>query len=990
MGTDKLSELRARYKSDDEIYHDLMQFKIREILLVATIYDAFILEQEGKLTELIFGEYYQLNLSSAPRVTSVSYGEKALELLEKRRFDMIILTMRIDEMTPFELSKKIRAVKPNIPILLLLNEDNDIELIKDKGDRLQNFDRIFVWNGDAKVFLSMIKYIEDKINVVNDTRIGLVRVVLLVEDSIRYYSRYLPMLHVEIMKQTQRLIADEHLDEVKKLLRMRTRPKVLMAGSYEEAIELFNTYKDYLLCVISDMRFSINSVLEEHAGMKLIQYIKSQTEFLPILLQSAEPENAEIATDVNIGFLNKNSDNLSHDLTAFIINNLGFGDFVFRNQSGEEIARAQTMAEFENLIKTVPDESLVYHADRNHFSSWLMARGEIQIANFIQPIKVSHFDSSNELREHLIEVCKVVHEQKAKGKVILFDETSLEEEKHVIRLSGGSIGGKGRGMAFLNMLIENRELFSVNPDINVMIPQTTIIGTDEYDYFIDKNGFRDTFNNMEDFEDVKKLAITGDLSRELRDKLQKYLRHVDSPLAVRSSSLFEDSISQPFSGIYDTYFLPNNHPDSGVRLKHLEEAIKLVYASVYSRSARSYFEAINYKVGEEKMAVLLQRAVGNQHGQQFYPQLSGVAQSYNYYPISYLEPGDGIAIIGFGLGKYVVDGEKAWRFCPKYPNMDFIAQKDILKDSQVEFYALNMEESDIDLLEGSDATLARYTLDEAEEDESFHYCTSVWDPQDNSIKVGTGYKGPRIMNFAPIIKYNQIPLTQVLDDVLGVVKSSMGLPVEIEFAVDLKKNKNGKPSFYILQIRPLIGNLKDYHLDLEDIDRDDLFLHTDKAMGNGTVDDVYDIIYVDHNTFDRGKTIEMVEELEQLNNTMRGAERKYILIGPGRWGSRDRWLGIPVRWAQISNAKIIVETELEDFHIDASLGSHFFNNVTSNNVGYFYIPYGSNENFIDWEWLRKQRPVNKTGNFIHVRVKKPLIAKMDGRTSVSVIYKEYQ
>jgi CheY-like chemotaxis protein len=989
MSEDALSELLSQYSSDEDIYHDLMQFKVREILLVATLYDAFILEQEGKITELIFGEYHQLNLSSAPRVTSVSCGEEALEIIEKHRFDMVILTMHIDEMTPFELSEKIRSINSTIPILLLLNNDSDIELIKGKGDRLKFLDRVFVWNGDAKVFLTMIKYIEDKINAVNDTKIGLVRIILLVEDSVRYYSRYLPILHVEIMKQTQRLIADERLDDMKKLLRMRTRPKVLVADNYEEAIGIFDRYKDYLLCVISDVRFCRNGKQDEQAGVKLIQHIKNNLESLPVLLQSADPENAGTASKMNVHFLNKNSDNLSRDLTEFILNNLGFGDFVFRNDAGEVIARAQTMAEFENLLTTVPDESLVYHANRNHFSSWLMARGEIQIAKYMQPIKVSDFDSCAELRKHLIGICNVVHEQKTRGKLIHFDKSVLDEEGHVVRVSGGSVGGKGRGIAFLNMLLRERILFSTSPDVNILIPQTAIIGTDEYDYFIEKNQFRDTFGCEENYEEVKKLACKGHLSRMLKDKLCTYLEHVSGPISVRSSSLFEDSISQPFSGIYETYFLPNNHPDITVRLSHLEGAIKLVYASVYSDAARSYFDAISFKVGEEKMAVLLQRVVGNQFQQKrFYPHFSGVAQSYNYYPVSYLQPGDGIAVIGFGLGKYVVDGEKAWRFCPKYPKIDFIAQSDFLKETQVEFYALNMEACDIDLLEGSDATLVRMNIHDVEEDGTLEYCASVWDSQKGGIKTGIDQEGPKIMNFASILKHNHFPLAQTLEGLLENIKSAMGMPVEIEFAVDLNaKKEEGKPFVYLLQIKPLLRDLKEFDLDLEGIDKRDLLLYTKRAMGNGTIDDLRDVIYVDPQTFDRSKTVKMVSELESLNRKLKEDERDYILIGPGRWGSRDRWLGVPVRWAQISNARIIVEVGLEDIHIDSSLGSHFFHNITSKNIGYFDIPYGSDEDFIDWEWLKARPVADKTEYFTHVHLESPMIAKMDGRAGVSVVYK---
>lgn len=985
MDKDSISELLSHHSSDDEIYHDLMQFKVAEILLVATVYDAFILEQEGRLTEQIFSEYNQLNLSSAPRVTSVSFGEEALQILEKRQFDMVILTMRIDEMTPFELSERIREKNSTIPILLLLNSDNDVELIRDRKDRLKYFDRVFLWKGDAKVFLAMIKYIEDKINVVNDTGIGLVRVILLVEDSIHYYSRYLPILHVEIMKQTQLLISDEQLNEIKKLLRMRTRPKVLLAETYEEAAEIIEKYRDYLLCVISDVGFEREGRLDERAGVGLIKYAKENNESLPVLLQSSDPANASLASRLDISFLDKNSDNLQRDLTEFILRNLGFGDFIFRDHEGKMIIKAETMVEFKELLKTVPDESLVYHALRNHFSSWLMARGEIQIAKLIQPIKVSDFDSTADLRQHLLEVCDIVHEQKTRGQVIHFDESILDRVTHIIRLSGGSVGGKGRGMVFLNMLIQNRELFSINPDIEVLIPQTNIIGTEEYDFFMDSEGLRERFEGGLEYTGIKSAALRAGLSPELRKKLHKFLLHVKVPLSVRSSSLFEDSISQPFSGVYETYFLPNNHPDPEIRLKQLEEAVKLVFASVYSPSARAYFDAIEYGVGEEKMGVLLQRLVGKSHGGRFYPHISGVAQSYNYYPISYLKPADGIAILGFGLGKYVVDGEKAWRFCPRYPKIDFIAQEDFVKESQVSFYALDLESRELRLAEGSDSTLLRLGVTDAEKDGTLEYCVSVWDYQDNAIKVGRGYRGPLVMNFASILKYNHIPLAETLDALLGVIKSSMGIPVEIEFAIDLDASENGKPRLFLLQARPLLRNLEDFQLDLAGIDRESLILHTDRAMGNGAIDDLYDIIYVDQSRFDRSNTLEMTSELELLNTRMKNEKRKYILIGPGRWGSRDRWLGIPVRWSQISNARIIVETELEDFHVDSSLGSHFFHNVTSNNIGYFFVPYGSQENFIDWDWIGGLNVVERTAHFIHARSSGPVMAKMDGRAGVSVL-----
>ena len=987
MDTNALFRIPSGYRSDDEVYHDLMQFKVEEILLVATVYDAFILEEEGKLTEQIYGEYHQLNLSSAPRVRSVSSGEEALKALRERRFDMVIVTMRIDEITPFELSRKIREIDHSIPMLLLLNNDSDIEVIKGRGDRLQNFDKVFVWNGDSKVFLAMIKYIEDKINVVSDTTIGLVRVILLVEDSIRYYSRYLPILHVEIMKQTQQLIAEEHLNEMKKLLRMRTRPKVLMAENYEDAMAVFNAYKDYLLCVISDVGFSRDQGHDEQAGVKLIRYFRSQIESLPILLQSSDSGNARIAAELGASFLDKNSDNLSRDLTQYIHNNLGFGDFIFRDRSGQEIARAASLAEFESLLDSVPDESLVYHALRNHFSSWLMARGEIQIAKFTQPLKVSDFASYADLRRHLIAVCDMVHEQKTRDKLVRFDESALDDERNVIRLADGSVGGKGRGTVFLNMLIQNRELSVLDDEANVLIPQTSVIGTEEFERFMAENRFEDAFGAARDFEETKRLAAGGRLSRELKRKLRAYLRRVDGPITVRSSSLFEDSVYQPFSGMYETYFLPNNHLSLEVRLRQLETAVKLVYASVHSESARSYFEAINYKIGEEKMAILLQRVVGREHGGRFYPHISGVAQSYNYYPISYLQPSDGIAVIGFGLGKYVIDGEKAWRFCPKYPTIDFVSQEDIFKESQVSFYALDMERSSVNLLAGADSTLVRLDLAEAGKDGTLECCASVWDPEDHRLKVGTGYRGPRVLDFGPILKWGGFPLAPALDALLGALKGAMGMPVEIEFAVDLAEGGRGKPSLYVLQLSPLLGNFEEFNVDLADIDRESLLLRAEKAMGNGTVSDLRDVIYADPKTFDKSKTVEMVAELERLNDVMRREGKSYILIGPGRWGSRDRWLGIPVRWPNISNAKIIVEVETDEMRTDASLGSHFFHNVTSKNIGYIHIPRGVEESFIDWEWLRKQPVADSTEHFSHVAVERPLTAKMDGRRGISVVYK---
>lgn len=983
----KLSELVKQNRTDIEIYHDLMQFRVREILLVASIYDAFILEEEDKLTEKIFGEYYQLNLSNAPRIASVTYGEEALEILKHRSFDMVILTMRIDEMSPFELANKIKRVNPSIPILLLLNDNTEISLIVEKKDLHSDLDKIFVWNGDSKIFLAMIKYIEDKINVIKDTKIGLVRVILLVEDSIRYYSSYLPTLYTEIVKQTQRIIADEHLNEMKKLLRMRTRPKVLMAASYEEAIGIIDEYSDYMLCLISDISFPREGVKDSRAGVRLIEYCRKVIGDIPVLIQSSNPENAAVVKSLDSSFLDKNSESLSRDLTDFIFNNLGFGDFIFRNDRGEAIGRAQYMGDFKNLLSTVPDESLVYHANRNNFSGWLMARGEIQMAKNILPIQASDFPSCTAFREHLIGVFQKVQESKIRGRVVSYDTSLIKEESRVLRLGEGSLGGKGRGMAFLHMLTQNFGLDDIASGVHVRIPQTSIIGTEEFDGFIEKNSLSYLFQNEEDYAKVKERFLRAELSEGLKERLSRFLDYAKSPLSVRSSGMFEDSLSQPFSGIYDTFLLPNNHHDPAVRLAQLEEAVKLVYLSVFSRRARAYFDAIDYKIGEEKMAVLIQAVVGRPHGRYYYPHISGVVQSYNYYPVAYLKPEDGIAVIAYGLGRHVIDGEKSHRFCPSYPKLDFLTPEEQVDATQDSFYALDLEKNSGSIASGDDATLVRLPIAEGGQDEFFNYCVSTWDYENSRLVAGTSHRGPIIVNFGHILKYGFFPLSQVLGQLLEIVKSAMGTPVEIEFSVDLHGGPDGQPVFYVLQIKPLLGNLEEYTLFLDTIEKKDLLLYTERSVGNGKVGGLSDLIYVDLQKWDRSKTVEMRQEVDDLNSSMKKEGKNYVLIGPGRWGSSDRWLGIPVDWSHISNAKIIVEVEIPDFHVDPSLGSHFFHNITSMNIGYFDISSDSNTDFIDWEWLNTQKVVKSTEHFVHVRTEKPLVAKMDGRKSVSVIYK---
>ncbi len=987
MDKQEITEIFRRYKSDNEIFHDLMPIRMREILLVATIYDAFTLEQDGLISEMIFSEFYQLNLFHAPRITNVSTDEDALRKLGERHFDLVIIISRIQREDSCELSKEIRKIAPQIPILLLLNDNAEIGAITQKRGLLSHFDNVFVWNGNSEIFLAMVKYIEDKLNVLNDTRIGLVRVILLVEDSIRYFSRYLPLLYQEIMKQTRRLVSEEQSDAMTRVLRRRARPKVILASTFEEAVQMAEAFKDFLLCVISDVAYPKEGKIDEFAGIKLAKELKQLSPDLPILLQSSESENAHTANFLGAAFVNKESESLAADLARFFYDNLGFGDFIFRNDRGREIARAGTLEDLKARLNEVPAESIVYHASRNHFSAWLMARGEVQIAKVVFRTKVTDFSNAEGLRTFLINVGDWIKAVKTKGKVIPFDETYLAQENQIFSLAEGSIGGKGRGIAFVNSLLSNFDLSEKIPDVNIRIPRTAALGVDEFSSFISRNKLENIVRETNDFELLKRRFLMGTLSPQLQDRLERFLVHFTAPLAVRSSGLLEDSLSHPLSGLYQTFFLPNNHPDPSVRLNQLMEAIKLVFASVYSKSARMYFEAIDYKIEEEKMGVVIQEVVGRAFGDYFFPHVSGVAQSYNYYPFSYIQPQDGVALVAVGLGKYVVEGEQSFRFCPNYPALEIQTPDVLVRTSQKRFFALDLREGNVDLFTGQDATLASLDLSQVEKEQFFHACTSVWDGNDQILRPGLEGHGPRVLNFPHLVRFDRFPLPRVLQVILETIKTSMETPVEIEFAIDLEPGRNGKPTFYLLQIKHLLRDSEDCTVDRDNIDPKRLFLMTEQAMGNGTLEDITDIVWIDPDRFDKSRTGEMALEIEKLNDRLRSEGRRYLLLGPGRWGTRDPWLGVPISWPQISHAKVIVEYALEEFQIDASLGSHFFHNVTSMNIGYFTVPFGSHDSFIDWEWLRSRQVGGKTPHFTHSRLDTPVKVVMDGRKGISLIYK---
>lgn len=991
MHNDELMQIFKNYKSDSEIFHDLMLFKVRELLLVATVFDAFSLEQDGLLAEKIFGEYFNLNLTNAPRITSVTSGDEAIEMLGKRNFDLVVVLSRLSKTETVNVGPQIRKLWPDLPVLLLLNDNTDLEALESRADLWQHYDNAFVWNGNSEIFLAMIKYIEDKRNADNDTQVAQVRIILLVEDSIRYYSRYLPHLYSELIKQTTKLVEEEMQEEAKKVLRMRCRPKIILATNYEEAMKQFEHFKDFLLCVISDVKYKKDGVLDDQAGLKLTRRLRELMPDLPVLLQSSELDIEAAANKIGASYIHKETQFLSKRLTKFFYRNLGFGDFVFRNGQGQEITRARTMADFRNCLRIIPAESIEYHASRNHFSTWLLARGEVHTAKVVSRIHVTEFDEVESLRDFLINMGNWVFRMKTRGKVISFDKSFIGESRHHIsKLAEGAIGGKARGIAFMNYLLYNSSMLEAVPDLIIRIPETFVIGVDEFTNFISHNDLADFVASERDYETIKQRFLESRLSEKILNRLRIVLQKVIYPLAVRSSGVLEDAVSHSMSGLYETFFIPNNHPDSEVRLKQLEEAIKLVYASVYSKQAREYFDAINYNIEEEKMAVVIQQIVGRQYGTRFYPLISGVGQSFNYYPFSYIRPEDGVGMLVLGLGRQVVGGERSFRFCPAYPKLEILTPEELVRNSQRRFSVLDMEKNTVNLIKGEDATLIKLDIKDAEEDGTLEQVASTWNLLDQRLEAGIQIKGPRVVNFANILQYESYPLARAMKHILDVAEDALETPVEIEFAVDVDTDNGGKPVFYLLQLKHMLRESDECNIEPEAIDKGKLMLYADSGMGNGRIEEVSDLVWIDPDVFDKACTEEMALEVEALNLGLKKDGRKYVLLGPGRWGTRDRWLGIPITWPQASCAKVIIEYSLEGFRVDASMGSHFFHNVTTMNIGYFSVRQDSGEGFIDWNWLRSQPVIEKKKYFTHTRLEKKLGIVMDGRKGIFLVYKDLE
>ncbi len=964
-----------------------MPNKVQEVLLVASMYDAFTLEEGGRLTELLLSEYRELNLSFPPHVTRASTGSEALELLQARRFDMVIAMSRLGDMVVTELAGLIKADFPDLPIYNLAFNPRELAHIQ-ATEGCESIDRFFLWSGDAHLLLAMIKFCEDGLNLEHDTRYGDVRCILLIEDSVRFYSLYLPLLYVEILEQTQSLM-DDGINLTHRLLRLRARPKILLANTFEEAWDYYGKYKDSLLGVISDGRFPWKGVEREDAGVEFIRRVKYVDPNTPAVLQSSNQDLEETANEVGAGFIQKNSSYLLSRLRRFMLANFGFGSFIFRLPDGTEVGRAANLKELIRMLRTVPAESVRHHATNDHFSNWMRARTEFPLAARIRPRKVTEFKNDEELRQFLLQTIGRFREERTRGAIADFSRRQFDSGSRFVRIGGGSLGGKGRGLAFMNSILHKYQVTNRFAGVSIEVPPTAVVASDVFDTFMNANGLGDKVLDDISEDEVTRLFLEAKLPSEIYGDLEAFLDEIRYPLAVRSSSLLEDSQFQPFAGVYRTYMLPNNHEDLKVRLDQLCDGIKLVYASAYSRAAKSYIEATGSRIEEEKMSVILQQMVGRGYDNFDYPHFSGVGHSSNFYPAAGMKPEEGVVTVALGLGRTVVEGGKALRFSPHHPEVlpQFGTINDWLQNSQRKFFAVDI--SDPDAYPGADDSfnLALLDLADAEKHGTLEPIGSVYSAENDIIYDGIHRPGARLVSFAHVLKADVFPLAGILKLLLELGRRTMSAEVEIEFAVVLGDGKLTDHQFGFLQIRPLAAGYEAPEISEEILNNSDALISTDVALGNGRISEIRDILYVPPELFDRSKTMEIAEEISQLNHQFVGEATPYLLMGPGRWGSSDRWLGIPVRWDQISGARVIVETDLDDFKVTPSQGSHFFQNLTSFQVGYLTVNSTTGTSRLDWDWFARQKPEYE-GKFVRrIHLREPLTILIDGRSRQGVVLK---
>ena len=970
----------------DTPFANLMNKRIYNVLLIATKYDSFMLEDDGRVDEQIFNEYTSLSLRYPPRFTQVTTEEEALNELKNRNFELIICMPNMDNRDIFAAASEIKVHYPNIPIVVLTPFSKEVSK-RIANEDLSAIDYVFSWLGNSELLLAIIKLIEDKMNAPDDTASVGVQIILLVEDSIRFYSSALPHLYKFVLEQSQ-MFAKEALNDHQRTLRMRGRPKIKLARNYEEAVRIFDQYRDNMLGIISDMSFMHNGVKDPYAGYKFGQYVRKTGLIIPFVLESSEASNHVYAKELNASFIDKNSKSYPQDLKKKIMQRFGFGDFVILNpHTKEEIMRIKDLKDLQKKVFQIPDDSLVYHLSRNHFSRFFYSRAMFPPAEVLKHVDVSDYKDMDEARKLIFDLIVQYRRMKNTGVVAVYQKDRFDEYSNFARIGDGSLGGKGRGLAFIGAMVKRYpKLESDNFAVN--IPKTVVICTDIFDEFMETNELYPVALGDADDETILRYFLRASLPSRLIEDLMAFFDVVKSPIAVRSSSLLEDSHYQPFAGIYSTYMVPKIEEKYDM-LRTVSDAIKAVYTSVFYKDSKAYMTATSNLIDQEKMAIVLQEVVGSRYNDHFYPTMSGVARSLNFYPIGNEKAEDGIANIALGLGKYIVDGGQTLRFSPRHPHsilqmstMDFA-----LRETQTRFYALDLKNM-AEAFSVDDAfNLVKLGLKDADAEGSLKYIVSTYDPYDQIIRDGYYPGGRKILSFVNILQHDVFPLADTLDQILRIGQQEMGRPVEIEFAVNMDPSDHTRATFYLLQIRPIVDNKEIMDEDLSLVKNEETILSSTSVLGHGIVGDVQDIIYVKTGAFNSSNNQLIAYEIEKMNRSFTDQEKGYVLVGPGRWGSSDSWLGIPVKWPHISNARVIVECGLENYRVDPSQGTHFFQNLTSFGVGYFTVNPFKGDGWFDEAFLNAQPAVEETEYLRHVRFDAPITIKMDGKKSLGVVLK---
>lgn len=976
------------YYFNDTSFNLLMQRRIRRVLVICSQYDFYMLEEDGRIDEHIFNEYVSLSLRYPPAFYHADSAKSAFEIIEKEEIDLIIEMLSISDLDAFQLAKQLKKKYPKIPIVVLTHFSREVSLRLEKTD-LTAIDHVFSWLGNSDIFLAIIKLIEDSMNADNDIlKIG-VQSILLVEDSVRYISSYLPHLYRIILEQSKEFVK-EALNEHQQMLRRRGRPKIILAKNYHEAIASYNKYKGHILGIISDVSYKTAPTKRDtaaKAGLKFCKHVKKEDPNIPFLLQSSDSENHVIAEKLKVGFLNKYSKNIFNELREFILKNFGFGEFVFRNpKTLEESFIASDLKSLQEVIPSIPDDILEYHTRRDDFSKWLNARALFPIAKRFKESKFEDFSSPDDVRKFIYDAIASFRTSKARGIIAEFDRSKFDEYLFFSRIGEGSLGGKARGLAFMASVLKKENLSSRYPGVLISVPPTVVLSTDVFEEFMRLNDLYNIALSEKSDEEILQHFIRGTFPERILEDLYAIASIAQNPIAIRSSSKLEDSLYQPFAGVYNTYMIP---PYSNPRTAatQLELAVKSVYASVYFRSSKSYITATSNLIDEEKMGIIIQSVCGNNYQGKFYPTLAGVARSLNYYPVEREKSEDGIVNIAYGLGKQIVEGGISLRFSPRYPKniIQLSSPGQALKDTQKHFFALDMDPKNFKPSVDDTINLIRLPIKEAEKDSSFRYAASTFDLNSHIIRDGFSQDGKRIITFSSVLNHNSFPLAALITDLLDISSRALNHPVEIEFAANLDTPENEPMIFNYLQVRPIISQGKGIFNELPDIPEEKIIIRSEKAMGNGIINDIHDLVFVNLDGYDPANNAQIATEIDKLNKKFKNENRSYILIGPGRWGSSDPWLGIPVKWPQISAVRLIVELGLEDYKIDASQGTHFFHNLTSFGVGYFTVNTHIGDDLFNEEFLNTHEFNSETNYLKHIRFKKSLLIDIDGKNTRGII-----